>query len=220
MIDEDDTNQDDNKNDKNQNKKESKNFLLVSSMNNEVIIFEVIILNETNFENTLKKICHIEKIFQKQYEFQNPNFFHLSSCVLHLIKSNYKESEIFTTCWEGNSIKIYDIYSKIFKTEIISKTSCNIKYCELIEDNYLLFCGDNKNDNYACVNRIDINMIDYSILKNDKINFIKYRDKSKENKENVHFHIYIYKKENQKYLIECDIQGHLRMFNFDTTALI
>ena len=219
-VDDDDTSQDDSKNDKNNTKKETKNFLLVSSMNNEVIIFEVLILNSMNFENTLIKICHIKNIFQKKFEFQNPNFFHLSSCVLHLIKSNYKESQIFITCWEGNSIKIYDIYSQIFKTEIISKYSCNIKYCELIEDKYLLFCGDNKNDNYTCVNCIDINMIDSKKTKNEKINFIKYSDKSKENEENVHFHIYIYRKENNKYLIECDIKGYLRIFNFDNTAFI
>ena len=222
LVDEDDTSQDDNINRNNMSniKKEKKNYLLVSSKKNEVIIFEVLILNSMNFENTLKKICHIENIYQKQYECQNPNYFHLSSCVLHLIKSNYKESELITTCWEGNSIKIYDIYSQIFKTEIISKTSCNIKYIELIEDKYLLFCGDNKSDNYTCVNRIDISSIDYSKQINENINFIKYSDKSEENIDNVHYHLYIYKKGNKKYLIECDIKGYLRMFNFDERDLI
>ena len=148
------------------------------------------------------------------------DFFDLSSCILRLDESDISESEIYTTCWEGNSIKIYSLLLNQFKTEIISKTSCNIKYCEIFEDKYLIFCGCNKKDNYTCANRIDFENIDYTKEKNDKIKFIKYRDESSENKENVNFNLYLYHQDKNKLLIICDEKGFLRMFNFDNQNLI
>ena len=201
-------------------KNETKNFLLVSSQKNELKIFEVLMVDYGEFENILKEISHIENIYQKPYKYINQDFFDLSSCVLRLIKDDLYNSEIYTTCWEGNSIKVYNIFTKECKTEIESKTSCNIKYCNLVEDKYLLFCGCNKQDNYTCVNRININMIDFSKYKNKDINFIKYRDECIENKENVHFNLYYYKTKNEKYIITCDEKGYLRMFNFDNQKLI
>ena len=206
------------------NDKENKlitiNYLLVSSQKNELKIYKVLNIDICNFENILEEINHITNIYLKPFDFISQDFFDLSSCAIRLIKSDLSESEIYTTCWEGNSIKIYNLYSNNFKTEITSKTSCNFKFCTIIEEKYLVFCGCNKQDNYTCANRIDLNSIDYSKEKNNNINFIKYRDENLENKENVHFNLYYYKNKEKKFLIISDEKGFLRLFNFDNKELI
>ena len=199
---------------------EIKNFLLVSSRKNELKIFEILTSEQKNFENTLKEICHIKNIYQKPDNYINRDFYDLSSCVLRFQKADLIESELYTTCWEGNSIKIYNIFTKELKTEIISKTSFNIKYCELIDDKYLLFCGCNNQDNYTCINRIDLNIINFSQTKNENTKLIKYRDECLENKENVHFNLYVYKKYDKKYIITCDEKGYLRLFDFSNQDLL
>ena len=197
------------------------NYLLVSSQKNELKIFEVF-LDADDFETTLKEKNHINNIYQKPNNYISQDFFDLSSCILRLNESDILESEIFTTCWEGNSIRVYSLLQNKFKTEIISKKSCNIKYCEIFDDKYLLFCGCNKQDNYTCANRIDFENIDYSKNKNDQINFIKYRDECPENRENVNFHLFLFhnNKNNNKFLFTCDEKGFLRMFNFENQELI
>ena len=189
------------------------NFLLVSSQKNELKIFEVL-FTEKNFENTLKEISHIKDIYKKPDNYINKDFFDLSSCVLRLQKKDLFESELYTTCWEGNYIKIYNLFTKELKTEIFSKTSCNIKYCDLLDNQFLLFCGCNKQDNYTCANCIDLNIINFSIPINENIKLIKYRDECLENKENVHFNLYVYQKNNKKYILICDGKGYLRLFDF------
>ena len=198
---------------------ETKNFLLVSSQKNEIKIFEVLMVDKNNLENILKEINHLKNIYEKPSNYISQNFFDLSSCVIRL-KTELDESEIYTTCWEGNSIKVFNLFLKECKTEIISKTSCNIKFCDLIEDNFLVFCGCNKQDNFTCANLIDLNNLDYTKEKNNEIIFVKYKDLSPENKENVHFNLFFYKKENKKYLITCDEKGYLRLFNFENQELI
>ena len=199
---------------------EIKNFLLVSSQKNELKIFEVLKSDQNHFDNTLKEISHIKDIYQKPDNYINQDFFDLSSCVLRFRKTDLIESELYTTCWEGNSIKIYNIFTKELKTEIISKTSFNIKYCELIDDQYLLFCGCNHQDNYTCINRIDLNIINFKETKNENLEIIKYRDECLENKENVHFNLYVYRKNSIKYIITCDEKGYLRLFNFSNQDLL
>ena len=199
---------------------EIKNFLLVSSQKNELKIFEVLTSDQNNFDNTLKEISHIIDIYQKPDNYINQDFFDLSSCVLRFQKTDLIESELYTTCWEGNSIKIYNIFTKELKTEIISKTSFNIKYCELIEDQYLLFCGCNKQDNFTCINRIDLKIINFNKTKNENLEIIKYRDECLENKENVHFNLYVYEQNQKKYIITCDEKGYLRLFNFSNQDLL
>ena len=202
------------------NKIETKNFLLVASQKNELKVFNVLILDIKDFENILKEINYIRDIYQKPTNYISQDFFDLSSCVIRLIKKDLCESEIYTTCWEGNSIKIFNLFEKKCKSEIISKTSCNIKYCEIIEEKYLVFCGCNQQDNYTCANCIDLDKIDYSKEKNNDINFIKYKDENIDNKVNVHFNLHFYKKDNNKYLIICDQKGFLRLFSFDSRELI
>ena len=199
---------------------ETKNFLLVSSQKNELKVFKVLKHNIKNFENVLEEINHITNIYQRPSNFMSQDFFDLSSCVIRFNKSELDESEIYTTCWEGNSIKVFNILLKECKTEIISKTSCNIKFCEIVEEKYLVFCGCNKQDNFTCVNCIDLDKIDFTKEKNNEVNFIKYKDESEENKENVHFNLSLYKAEEKKYLIDCDEKGYLRLFNFDNQELI
>ena len=202
------------------NKIETKNFLLVASQKNELKVFNVLILDIKDFENILKEINYIRDIYQKPTNYISQDFFDLSSCVIRLIKKDLCESEIYTTCWEGNSIKIFNLFEKKCKSEIISKTSCNIKYCEIIEEKYLVFCGCNQQDNYTCANCIDLDIIDYSKEKNNDINFIKFKDENIDNKVNVHFNLHFYKKDNNKYLIICDQKGFLRLFSFDSRELI
>ena len=199
---------------------ETKNFLLVSSQKNELKVFKVLKHNIKNFENVLEEINHITNIYQRPSNFMSQDFFDLSSCVIRFNKSELDESEIYTTCWEGNSIKVFNILLKECKTEIISKTSCNIKFCDIVEEKYLVFCGCNKQDNFTCVNCIDLDKIDFTKEKNNEVNFIKYKDESEENKENVHFNLSLYKAEEKKYLIDCDEKGYLRLFNFDNQELI
>ena len=207
--------------DDDEDKNETENFLLVSSQKNELKIFKVLKNKLKNFENILKEINHIQNIYQRPSNFISQDFFDLSSCAIRFDKSDIDESEVYTTCWEGNSIKVFNILLKECKTEIISKTSCNIKYCEIAENKYLLFCGCNKQDNYTCVNCIDLDKIDFTKKKNNDVNFIKYRDETEENKENVHFNLFFYKTEqNKNFLITCDERGYLRLFNFNTQELI
>ena len=177
-------------------------------------------LDTKNFENILEEINHITNIYQRPYNYMSQDFFDLSSCVIRFNKSDLDESEIYTTCWEGNSIKVFNLLLKACKTEIISKTSCNIKYCEIVEDKYLVFCGCNKQDNFTCANCIDLDKVDFTKEKNNEVKFIKYKDESQENRENVHFNLFFYKTEEEKYLITCDEKGFLRLFNFDNQDLI
>ena len=199
---------------------QTKNFLLVSSQKNELKIFKVLKLDTKNFENILEEINHITNIYQRPYNYMSQDFFDLSSCVIRFNKSDLDESEIYTTCWEGNSIKVFNLLLKACKTEIISKTSCNIKYCEIVEDKYLVFCGCNKQDNFTCANCIDLDKVDFTKEKNNEVKFIKYKDESQENRENVHFNLFFYKTEEKRYLITCDEKGFLRLFNFVNQDLI
>ena len=193
-------------------------YLLVSSKKNELKVYEIKINSEI-FEDTLKEINHIKDIYIS--EKINQDLFDLSSCVIRFNKER-ELSEIYTTCWEGNSIKIYYLYSNTCIKEIISKTSCNIKYCNIINEQYLIFCGCNKQDNYTCANCIDLSKLDYDIKKDENVPFIKFQDKSEENKENVFFNFIIYKNyDNEiRYLIICDEKGFIRIFNFNNKSLI
>ena len=203
-----------------EDKIETKNFLLVSSQKNELKVFKILKLETKNFENALEEINHITNIYQRPSNYMSQDFFDLSSCVIRFNKLDFDESEIYTTCWEGNSIKVFNILLKRCKTEIISKTSCNIKFCEIVEDKYLIFCGCNKQDNFTCANCIDVNNIDFTKDKNNEVNFIKYKDESQENYENVHFNLSFFRNEEKKYLFVCDEKGFLRLFNFDNQELI
>ena len=157
--------------------------MLVSSKKNELKVYEIKINSEI-FEDTLKEKNHIKDIYRS--EKINQDLFDLSSCVIRFNKER-ELSEIYTTCWEGNSIKIYYLYTNICIKEIISKTSCNIKYCNIINEQYLIFCGCNKQDNYTCANCIDLSKLNYDIKKDENVPFIKFQDKCEENKENVFF---------------------------------
>lgn len=160
-----------------------KHYLLVSSRKNEIKIFEIII-NSEKFENTLKEINHLTEIYKN--EKMNIDLFDLSSSIIRF-KENFEDSEIYITCWEGHSIKIYNLFNNICIKEIISKSSCNIKFCNIFEDKYLIFCGCNSQDNYTCANRTDLDKLDYNIEKDENVPFLKFLDKSEDNKENIFF---------------------------------
>ena len=184
---------------------------------NELKIYEIK-NNSEIFEDTLKEFIHIKDIYKSEKISQN--FFDLSSCIIRF-KKDIEDSEIYTTCWEGNSIKIYELYTKKCIKEIISKTSCNIKYCNIINEQYLIFCGCNKQDNYTCANCIDLNKLNYNIEKDENVPFIKFQDICEENKENVFFNfIYKYFSKEKIYLIIADEKGYLRIFNFNNQLLI
>ena len=193
-------------------------YLLVSSKKNELKVYEIKINSEI-FEDTLKEINHIKDIYKS--EKINQDLFDLSSCVIRFNKER-DFSEIYTTCWEGNSIKIYYLYTNTCIKEIISKTSCNINFCNIINEQYLIFCGCNKQDNYTCANCIDLSKLDYDIKKDENVPFIKFQDKCEENKENVFFNFIIYKNyDNEiRHLIICDEKGFIRIFNFNNRSLI
>ena len=95
-------------------------------------------------------------------------------------------------------------------SEIYSKTSCNVKYCDIYNDQYFIFCGCNSQDNYTCANCIDLNNLNCN-----NIPFIKYIDESEENRHNVFFNFIIYNNHNRNYLIIVDEKGYIRIFNFD-----
>ena len=194
------------------------NYLLVSSRKNELKIFEIK-SNFNNFSKILKEINHITDIYKNMKI--NKDFYDLSSCIIRF-KDNLEDSEIYITCWEGNSIKVYNLFYDKYIKEIISKTSCNVKYCNIYEDKYLIFCGCNRQDNYTCANCIDLNKLDYNIKNDNNVPFIKFCDRTYENKENVFFNFVIYNSiyNNIRYLIICDEKGFLRIFNFDNQLLI
>ena len=200
---------------------ENINYLLVSSEKSEIKIFELK-LNSELFENTLKLINHLTEIYINENKVLNNDFNDLSSCVIKFNR-DIADSEIITTCWEGNSIKIFNLFlQNKCKKEIISKTSCNIKYCNIINDRYLVFCGCNSQDKYTCANRVDITKLNYDIEKDKNVEFIKYKDKSVENEENVFFNFIIYNDDNNdnEYLIICDEKGFIRIFNFENQLFI
>lgn len=103
------------------------NYLLVSSRKNELKIFEIK-SNFNNFSKILKEINHITDIYKNMKI--NKDFYDLSSCIIRF-KDNLEDSEIYITCWEGNSIKVYNLFYDKYIKEIISKTSCNVKYCNI-----------------------------------------------------------------------------------------
>ena len=189
-------------------------FLMVSSRKNELVVYKLNLECEL-FQDILKEISHIKDIYKKEGKL-NEGFFDLSSCVIRFNEKN-NDFEILTTCWEGHSIKIYNLFSRDCIKEIVSKTSCNIKYCNLVDNDYFVFCGCNNQDNYTCANCIDLKKLDYSIQKDEKVEFIKYSDTSPENRENVFFNFMAYDSpyDAVKYLILCDEKGYIRFFNFD-----
>ena len=195
-------------------------FLLVSSRKNELKIFKILKHCES-LEDILKEENHITEIYKNEGSLSK-NFFDLSSCAIQF-NEEINESKIFITCWEGNSIKIYNLSKdEECKKEIISKTSCNIKYCDIFNNEYLLFCGCNSQDEYTCANCIDLKNLDYSVKKDANVEFKKYRDNSKENRNNVFFNLMIYEYGDDliKYLIICDEKGYIRIFNFCDLLLI
>ena len=199
---------------------DEKKYLLVSSRNNELKIFEIKIDSE-NFQDILIEINHIANIYTKESQIINGSLYDISSSVIRFDK-NLDDSQIITTTWEGNSIKIYNLfYNKCIK-EIISETSCNIKYCNIIDNDYLIFCGCNNQDKYTCANLIDLEELEYNNIKDKNVRITKFRDESKENKENVFFHFITYhcNYNNEKYLIICDEKGYIRIFNFTNHLLI
>jgi len=188
-------------------------FLLVSSRKNELKVYKLLLDCEF-FQDILTEINHIKDIYKKEGKLSE-DFFDLSSCVIRFNKKN-SEFEILTTCWEGHSIKIYNLLSNDCIKEIVSKTSCNIKYCNLVDNDYFVFCGCNSQDNYTCANCINLKKLDYSIQRDENVEFIKYSDKSPENRENVFFNFMVYESSyERKYLILCDEKGYIRFFNFD-----
>lgn len=64
--------------------------------------------------------------------------------------------------------------------------------------------------------------MDYNIKNDNNVPFIKFCDRTYENKENVFFNFVIYNSiyNNIRYLIICDEKGFLRIFNFDNQLLI
>ena len=189
-------------------------FLLVSSRKNELKVYKLLLDCEL-FQDILKEINHIKDIYKKEGSL-NENFFDLSSCVIRFNNEN-DMFEILTTCWEGHSIKIYNLKSNDCIKEIVSKTSCNIKYCNLVDNDYFVFCGCNSQDKYTCANCIDLKNLKYSIERDENVEFIKYSDNSSENTENVFFNFLVYDSPYDlvKYLILCDEKGYIRFFNFD-----
>ena len=189
-------------------------FLLVSSRKNELKVYKLLLDCEL-FQDILKEINHIKDIYKKEGNLSE-NFFDLSSCVIRFNNKNGM-FEILTTCWEGHSIKIYNLISNDCIKEIVSKTSCNIKYCNLVDNDYFVFCGCNSQDNYTCANCIDLKNLDYFIERDENVEFIKYSDNSSENTENVFFNFLVYDSPYDlvKYLILCDEKGYIRFFNFD-----
>ena len=189
-------------------------FLLVSSRKNELKVYKLLLDCEF-FQDILEEINHIKDIYKKEGKL-NEDFFDLSSCVIRFNKEN-DIFEILTTCWEGHSIKIYNLFNNDYIKEIVSKTSCNIKYCNLVDNDYFVFCGCNSQDNYTCANCIDLKNLDYSIQRDESVEFIKYSDNSAENRENVFFNFMVYDSpyDSVKYLILCDEKGYIRFFNFD-----
>ena len=193
-------------------------YLLVSSRKNEVNIYEIIV-NLDDFSNTLKEINHITEIYNNTKV--NKDFYDLSSSAIRF-KDKIEDSEIYITCWEGSSIKIYNLFFNKCIKEIISKTSCNIKYCNIFEDKFFIFCGCNMQDNYTCANCIDLSNLNYSIQNDNSVHFIKFSDRITENKENVFYNFIIYQSlyDNIRYLIICDEKGFLRIFNFENQELM
>ena len=184
------------------------NYLLVSSNRDEVKIFEIK-FNSDLFQDTLIERKHITKIYENDNKILSKELFDLSSCAIRFTK-DIIDSQIIITCWEGKSIKIVNLFGNKPIKEINSKTSCNVKYCNVFYDQFLVFCGCNSQDNYTCANCIDLDKIN-----DENIQFIKYCEKCEENKTNVFFNFVIYESNNNKFLIIVDEKGFIRIFNFE-----
>ena len=183
------------------------NYLLVSSKKDEIKIFEIK-FKYVYFQDILKEINHITNIYGNETKILNKELNDLSSCAIRF-SEDLKDSQVIITCWEGKSIKIYNLFENKLIKDINSKTSCNVKYCNIYDDQYFIFCGCNSQDNYTCANCIDLKK-----LNDNNIEFIKYRDESEENENNVFFNFIIYSNNNIEYLIIVDEKGYIRIFNF------
>ena len=180
------------------NKYNSKNYILASSRNNEIKVFEFL-------ENAeLALIKYIKNIYNQKEN--------LSSSVIKF-DSKLNNSEIITSCWLPDKIKKYKFENKEDDKKEYTDIN-NVKYMNIYLNEYLLFCGCNSEDLDNCCNCIDLSQnIKY-----------KYKDKCNDQKENLFLNLIVYDNDNNKNqdtsLLVCDQIGYIRIFNFYKRDLI
>ena len=195
-------------------------YLLVSSKINKLNVygidfdFDVDSPFDINNNNLLNKINTKEFIFTEN---SSENSIDLSSFALRV--NNNNRSEIYGAFSEGKSIKMYSILGGKFDNEIKLENPYKIKYCEIVKDKYFLFCGKDETDHNICAIRVDLDIINGQSINLNRINYIKYIDKSDDNKNNIHLDFRLYTKKNKEkkdedFLIICDEKGYFRIFNF------
>jgi hypothetical protein len=157
----------------------------------------------------------------QQNQNNNQNSLSLISFTLRI---NNNDPEIYICSSDGISIIIYSITGDSRATLILTEP-LKINYCEIINEKYFVFCGNNENYQNTCAIRVNLDQIGYNRENEiDDNNIIKYED-TEDNMINNHLDLRLYRKKNnnnnsEDYLIICDEKGYFRIFNFQEGNII
>ena len=200
-------------------------YLLVSSKKNSLNAYQINFdFDEKQSFNIINNnpLIRLSEFNDNDQQNQNNNQNSLS-LISFTLRINNNDPEIYICSSDGISIIIYSITGDSRATLILTEP-LKINYCEIINEKYFVFCGNNENYQNTCAIRVNLDQIGYNRENEiDDNNIIKYED-TEDNVINNHLDLRLYRKKNnnnnsEDYLIICDEKGYFRIFNFQVRKL-